>query len=632
MQAKTILPIAFFMALAQAAPAQNAMDWVFDESFATLATGNIGEFRKSADALVTDFYGGDILGEKPSAWLDEAVDYFYVSRGRNEKGSAAVIITEYLTFWSMLETMVLAIPYSDLDAMASEWGFKKGTFKTKHIYTVGGPPGRSIPFRFRYATETHLLISGTTKALKQVIKAKSIKNKLPRQLISRMGEAGLVIHVGYKNAPKDWQRNFIEGIQSLRLGETFRAATHDLEHLFLWKRYDEAVKLSFAPLFRSEGKAAQKLLTMLGAGAPAKSDFHGLPEGDLVAAHTSTANRHVAELLRVLLDDVLLDDYLPGADRENLLNIVTEISDKLHGARFGLYQSTAGSGLFSLVGILEADDADKFLADLRLLAKIGHYKGLDFDTDLARKANEKLIRQLIAELGASSYRVRESAFAKLLLIGEQALPYLKEAIKDADLERRRRAERLIGRIAEHLKERRETLLKPRWLMEIKPSFVFLDKREKIAGQDVMQIGIVFPRGEDATRAKFLSHYFGHDWKRIRLAKCGSKVVFMLGSDTKLFAEALDNVQKQKPGLARSPLARKIHSANGQTCVALSFAKILRLARMKDLVDEQAQKPLQDISSVQFTAKENYFILDLRVPKQEMRAAQALGQIRFLFLR
>ncbi|GIW79061.1 MAG: hypothetical protein KatS3mg105_0868 [Gemmatales bacterium] len=624
MSRKIILAVTVFLALAQAAPAQNAMDWVFDDSIATLATGNIGEFRKSADAFWEDFKDYKLFfDKKPSESLNELVKNFDLPRSRNEKGSAAAIITD--------EGVVFAIPYSDLDAMASEWGFKKGTFKTKRIYAVGGPAGRRIPFKFRYATETHLLVSKKKETLSQVVvseimakffEAKCLKNKLPRELINRMGEAGLVFHLGYKNAP-DWLR---KRLMPKRLGETYQAAAGDLLHVFCWLRYDGTVKVRFVPLFRPQSKAAQKLLTMLGAGAPAKSDFHGLPEGNLVAAHTSTANRHVAELLRVLLDDVLLDDYLPGADRENLLNIVTEISDKLHGARFGLYQSTAGSGLFSLVGILEADDADKFLADLRLLAKIGHYKGLDFDTDLARKANEKLIRQLIAELGASSYRVRESAFAKLLLIGEQALPYLKEAIKDADLERRRRAERLIGRIAEHLKERRETLLKPRWLMEIKPSFVFLDKREKIAGQDVMQIGIVFPRGEDATRAKFLSHYFGHDWKRIRLAKCGSKVVFMLGSDTKLFAEALDNVQKQKPGLARSPLARKIHSANGQTCVALSFAKILRLARMKDLVDEQAQKPLQDISSVQFTAKENYFILDLRVPKQEMRAALALRKM------
>jgi hypothetical protein len=58
------------------------------------------------------------------------------------------------------------------------------------------------------------------------------------------------------------------------------------------------------------------------------------------------------------------------------------------------------------------------------------------------------IRTLVKELGADSFRLREKAFAALLVRGSVAIPFLKEAAKSDDLEVSRRAEVCLQRITQ----------------------------------------------------------------------------------------------------------------------------------------------------------------------------------------
>lgn len=73
---------------------------------------------------------------------------------------------------------------------------------------------------------------------------------------------------------------------------------------------------------------------------------------------------------------------------------------------------------------------------------------LDYFRKLARNgADRDRILALIKQLGDETFEVREKASTELIALGAAAVPFLKEALKDGDLEVVRRAERCLKEIA-----------------------------------------------------------------------------------------------------------------------------------------------------------------------------------------
>ncbi len=62
------------------------------------------------------------------------------------------------------------------------------------------------------------------------------------------------------------------------------------------------------------------------------------------------------------------------------------------------------------------------------------------------KAPDEGLTRLIADLGASNWKVREKAAAEIRKIGKPALPVLKKAMKSSDLQVASSAEKLVGEI------------------------------------------------------------------------------------------------------------------------------------------------------------------------------------------
>jgi hypothetical protein len=216
--------------------------------------------------------------------------------------------------------------------------------------------------------------------------------------------------------------------------------------------------------------------------------------------------------------------------------------------------------------------------------------------------------------------VRESATIKLQLIGEPAVADLKAAMKDADLERVRRAERIIEWIAEDAKERRQALLRPGDLANLKPSFVFLDKKEKLAGWDVHQVGIVFPGKQDPQRDRQLAGMFGPDWQRVRLATQGKQVVVLVGSDVKLLEEALNNLKAGKAGLADTVAFKKGGVDQPHTRFQISLTKIVELAKAEDL---KQSKPVEKMTALELHVGRHHAELSLRMPIADVKSLQQL---------
>ncbi len=57
--------------------------------------------------------------------------------------------------------------------------------------------------------------------------------------------------------------------------------------------------------------------------------------------------------------------------------------------------------------------------------------------------NARTIRALIRELGADGFEQRERARTRLLAYGREAIPYLRQAARDGDTERRVAAQELL---------------------------------------------------------------------------------------------------------------------------------------------------------------------------------------------
>ena len=108
------------------------------------------------------------------------------------------------------------------------------------------------------------------------------------------------------------------------------------------------------------------------------------------------------------------------------------------------------------------------------------------EADLKLPESQKLveIEKLIRSLDSTTFRVRESAATRLLLLGEPALPHLQKALdKPLSLEQKLRVGRLkteIDRLADL--RRKELLLPKAFPRSIRPTFAIAPNWRNAAAQ------------------------------------------------------------------------------------------------------------------------------------------------------
>lgn len=627
-----LLSIAFMLPLlASPARGDNALDLITDRAAMTLATGDIDELKTNVDRLAQIM--SPQLNQKPSAFFDTIAVQLGI-QGRKKNSVLAVSHHPGQPDRGWFDRFVLTVQYADLDEIAAGFGYKKGEFPANKMVEVKIGKGLG---QWRYARDGYLHISDSKEALTSALAGKPVT--FDPALVKQMGKAGLVFHAsaeGMKSGNADFFTRLVSGNAQPSSGErekaiekALAAAMPDVEHALLWIRFDDSMRLSLAPVYKKGSKPAKKLFDLFRRGAR-RPTFNALPVGDVVAAHAAVGsdgwNAAALNLIFRYLGSGMVPREWLGPNWSQFVDVFTELSRHLDGARLALYHVEPQHGMFSLVGILDTEDGAKFLSEVRLLARIGHFKGLKLEDPVERQASVKLIKQLVEDLGSEQFRVRESASVKLQLIGEPAAEHLRAAAKDADLERVRRAERILEAVARDIKARREALLKPDQLLQYKPSFVFLDKQEKIAGFDVFQVGVVFPGRKDPGRSKLLNHYLGPDWQRIRIAVHGKQVVVLAGSDVKLLEQALVNLKEGKPGLEGLAAFKNSALPRAQTRFQLSVRKLADLATGADLKKPRRGKPADDMTAVVFQVGDNHLQIDFRAPIDDFKAIRELEPV------
>lgn len=628
--ARHALAVTILFAVAGGTQAQTVLELIPADATAGIAIRNLDDLSKRGDQFVAEAGMQNLF--RPSQLWVMALQFLGINGGIDGKNSAAAVLAppekgqDGINLPNVDRQLVLILPFTDLDLLAGNFGFEKGQLKPGKMQA-----GKGINFgEFFYARGKHLYIGRTEGAINRVLDSKAQRKELSDAQRDAVNGSDLVIHVNPRSMGKEWD-GFMDRLRSgfgklddaaeQQATDQFLDALMDVRYGLGTLRVDRGLGVSLIAVLGNERKGGKEFLKSLGAG-PAAANLKGLPDGNVLAVQASQGDgRKTGVIAKVLFDWVLktlVQDrrILAAVDQPVVVGVFTEVWTRLRGSRLALYKNAAESeqGLMSGVAILDTDDAGKFLADLRILAKIADGKGLELNP--REKGKESIdVEQLLRDLGDRQFHVRESATLKLRLLGEPALPRLDKARRSAELEVARRADRLYRQIAETAAVRRKELLSADVLRSIRPTFAYVAEAEKRHGHAVDVVRIQLAE-RDVPRAKpFMQQLLGPEWHNLRLVPRGKQVVAFFGSDLELLNHTLKNLAGDKPGLAAGGALKAFHRhAQSSRSVELHLAMSSLLA----LIDPSGARPpgRAVVSSVGLSIGADYLRLDVWVPSLE----------------
>ncbi len=639
-----LLALAVLLAAVTAAPAApppDVLGLVPEDAAFALAVRNITDLKKKGDKLFADAGLKEESFPRPSALFGQLYGLLGITAGLDEDAPAAVVVAnarkaglgKVPTELQILRLVVVALPFTDRDKIAGNFDIKGDDLKDGKV-VKGAGRWDSCFFRAR---GRHLFLGASEQALDSVVKGKSLAGALSEAQRKSLAGADVLLHFSPDSWGDTWG-DFLKEMQT-RLGrdrgEADRTVIADLAAALKTIRFglgtirvDDGLGLSLVGVFPEKVPEATRRFLASVAGGTDPADLKGLPDGAAVFAEGSRGDgAHNVRVMKILADIVLHDllaaQWLPSpTDRANVLAAFAEVWKPLKGHRVAVYRNAdeRKHGLFSAVAVLDTADADRFLADLKHLALLAGTEGLDLSAK-GRKDDVAEVERRIRDLGSDEFEVRESASNRLALIGEPALPLIRQALKSGDAEVRRRAEDLNARIIQAAVARRKELLSKEAPWRLRPTFHFEAKPEGRAGQAVETARVRLTE-KDAPAAGALRQAFGPDWDKVRLAAQGKQVVVLVGSDERLLDAALANLKDGKPGLAASKsLAAFARQADAGRKLELHAAlgTVLELLRGEDLRRARPVGSAPALSSASLAVGPDRLRLDLWLPASEVGA-------------
>lgn len=361
------------------------------------------------------------------------------------------------------------------------------------------------------------------------------------------------------------------------------------------------------------------------AGLPANGK-----QGELIFAHAArTDGKATLAVASIILRDTFRiwtnwwselegRGFLNRSQQFEVLGLFTEVWRKLDGYRTGLYQNSdpQRSGLVSLVAILDTEDADDFIREMKELG--GLVDGTSIDLEELPKEDSRskqTIRKLVSQLAAPDYSTRQSASTKLILIGGPALKFVEKAEDSDNAEVARRARMIATRIRQSVKRKRDEALEPSLLSRIEPKFFF---HENAAEREGHRVHVIEMRTKTADSVQEnVAALLGPEWMKVRLVPLDGQVVVLLGSNTGLLDTALKNIARNRPGLAEDPLNSVYNRPLLKKHISELHFSIQRLFAMFD------GKPLtrresHELTSLALTLEPAYFNIEWRLPVLEIQ--------------
>ncbi len=622
-------------------PPPGAADLIPQDAVIGIAVRNLKDLKKKGDKLVAD--GGIDDNLRPSKLFDLLYDMLPVKGALDENAGASIFIANPALLGVQLfketggineeafKLLVLVLPFQDVDKIAAALELKKGELRPGKIVAGRGlvPPGGYFTVR-----DKHLIWGHDEKVVAAVVKAKPTGSVLPAERRKALNGTDGVLHLDPKALGPVWdvvlkelERELVgaTGGSDPKAVQLLLDSLNDVRYVLATLSVDNGIGVSLVTVFPEKKNDATKQLLAAFKGT-GSSDLNGLPEGRVVAAEGMKADGALTLPVMKVLFNLFFREFartrllVADSQRAHFAGVFAEVWQRLKGSRFAVYHNAdeAKQGLFSAVAILDTEDPEKFLHELRQLARLVDAADFDLGGKNPRKDDVAEVEKLIRELGSDKYEVRESASTKLGLIGEPALPYLEKALTSDDAEIRRRAKALKGSIEESAALRKKELLVREPVPVVRPTFGFLPK-ETLDGQKVDVVGIKLADKEFAA-VKQYEKLFGPDWNKLRLAVHGKQVVVLLGSDQELLKAALKNLKDGGKGLgaAKQLTAFGAHADPGRTVEAhVSLQTFLAATEddWKELTKAGASRP---VSSVAITVDPDRLQLDLWIPVKELK--------------
>jgi len=422
---------------ARAAPAPDVLDLVPEDAALAVAVRNISDLKNKGDKLFADAGLKEHSLPRPSVLFAQLFGALGAKAGLDEDAPAAALLANARKAGlekvaldpEILKLVVIAVPFKDRGQMAGNFNLNGDDLKDGRVVEGRGPLGNCF-FRAR---GRHLFLGGSEKALDSVVTGKSVAAALPEAQRRSLAGADILLHFSPDSWGDTWG-DFLKDAQA-RLGrdrgEADRKVIADLAAALKALRFglgtvrvDGGLGVSLVGAFPEKvPEATRRFLSSL-AGGTGPADLRGLPDGPVVFAEGSRGdgarNARVMTLLAdLVLRDLLKESWLPSAtDRANVLAAFAEVWKQLKGHRVAVYRNADASrhGLFSAVAVLDTADADRFLADLRRLARLAGAEGPDL-SGKGRKDDVAEVERLVRDLGSEEFEVRESASNRLALTG-----------------------------------------------------------------------------------------------------------------------------------------------------------------------------------------------------------------------
>lgn len=604
-----------------------ALDIVPEEVVAAIAIRNVTELTERGDQFITK------TELKVPMRLSEAygfvTSFLGIGRGLDKKGAAALMLCKPEL---KEEGLVLAVPVADFKAMAANFGLDRDRLvEGKVIDRKSFQDVKSMEYvRYLAVRGNHLLMGGSAASVELAAKGRSLRESLPKDDRETLDKDDILLYGNTKLVKDEWQdelKRLMSDLDEFPEDEAnvlreIAAASNELNHLAVGVRLHDG--LGATVLLQFKGDKSRSVLTRL-QGDKSKTSLAGLPAGRVIAAHAATGDGDKSAvvaraLLQFLLQTFSLktDEFVSAGHRSNFVGVFGEGWQRINGSRTALYenQNPASEGLFSLVAILETDDAEQFITDMSGLARFVNASGLSPD-DFGETIDVKTIQQLIAELGHDQYRVRQLATTKLGLVGKPALPDLEKAANSGDMEVRFRARSVRQQINNSLAGERADLLKRDLLARIKPNFAYFPKQETRSGRpiDFVQLQLQIDEAPVASRLKNL---LGPQWSKMRLATVDNRVIALLGSNTSLLDRAIANAKSGDAGI-ESGASYVTFRTRAQAERTVEFH--LSLARAQQLVasEPRSTKPADSNTSFGLSIAPQRIRFDVFSPFEEVKA-------------
>ena len=548
------------------------------------------------------------------------------------------------------DAMAAAIPISDVERLAKNLMTDVEILKTGKTLQRDGSLG--FKARFYRLVDGYLWISSHEGLFEYLLGKDRVTKSLPQSRLEVLKSCHAIAIFGsgsaddqvkwFLNENDQWLKENAEADEEEKrtIREVFELLTR-ATHASISLRVDEGLELDTDLYFKAEHEPeVRKLMERLKAGA-ASSTLAGLPSGNVLFSHASSANGKGSfptlalvsrELNRHWSPSIKAFDaqgFLSQSQQLDFIGIFGEVWHQLDGYRVAVYrnQDAAEHGLTSVVAILDTQDPQAFLRDMRQLAGFLDETGLNPQgLDKPEVAAEAVIKQLIAELGDRDFRKRHSATTRLILIGERANSLVAQAKSSEIPEVARRAAMIETKIAEATKDKRNAAIEPSLISKAKPEFIFFPDRETRAGQSVHWVEIKTQANAEL-RAKLRS-VFGPQWQQIRLVPMKDKVVVSIGSDTRLLDQTLANLKADQPGLASDSTNAVFKRELLEKRVAefhMSPSRFVRLQGGTKIPVAKPDEKTYEQVSLAVTLQPKFLNIEWRIPQSEMIAIRKLSE-------